>query len=452
MQKWKKWIFLSDVVSLYLALVLAVICRGLVHVKVVQTEAEWIAAHTVIFIPSLFLSLIFLYIAGLYDAKIIYDRAKTLALLLYTQIGTAIFSVLSFYFFKTNLTPKLTIFFYVFLSILFLSVTRSFIFFALQKAKKPVALFWGNEKNLMEKVEVLHAPFTLEFLTNIFSKIDDENNLEDKIIDGKHFNIIYDEKILNAQNALILERAKHFGKSVFSYNQYYEFVHKKSDLENLFTDDLIRNVAESKETLGHYIFRRSADVFIGLLVFPFFILSLPFVYLGQILESKTFSNILFSVQDRVSYLGKRVWLYKFRTMLRSDKGHILKDDENKNVKNEFGNVVTSFGKFLRKTRVDELPQCLNLIKGDLSLIGPRADIIGFHNDMCEYVDNYKLRLLVPQGLTGWAQVHMSFPPRTHEEHKERLRYDIYYLRNRSILLDISIIFKTIKTLISRTGA
>jgi dephospho-CoA kinase len=69
-----------------------------------------------------------------------------------------------------------------------------------------------------------------------------------------------------------------------------------------------------------------------------------------------------------------------------------------------------------------------------------------------HILNYPLRLLVPQGLTGWAQVHMSFPPRTHEEHKERLAYELYYIRNRSVLLDVAIILKTIKTIISREGA
>jgi lipopolysaccharide/colanic/teichoic acid biosynthesis glycosyltransferase len=161
---------------------------------------------------------------------------------------------------------------------------------------------------------------------------------------------------------------------------------------------------------------------------------------------------IFSYQDRVSFLGKRVWLYKIRTMTNTDSGGIVSEGEDKNKFSKHGNVVTPFGKFLRKTRIDELPQCLNLLKGDVSLIGPRADIIGVHTDMSENVLNYKLRLTVPQGLTGWAQVHMNFPPRTHEEHRERLAYELFYIKNRSILLDISIILKTIKTLLSREGA
>jgi lipopolysaccharide/colanic/teichoic acid biosynthesis glycosyltransferase len=161
---------------------------------------------------------------------------------------------------------------------------------------------------------------------------------------------------------------------------------------------------------------------------------------------------LLSVQKRVSFLGRDCLIYKYRTMTNTDTGGIVGDDKDKNEKSKHGNTVTAFGKFLRKTRIDELPQCINLFKGDISLIGPRADIIGVHTDMAEHIGNYKLRLLVPQGLTGWAQVHMNFPPRTHEEHKERLAFEMYYIRNRSVLLDIAIILKTIKTLISREGA
>jgi lipopolysaccharide/colanic/teichoic acid biosynthesis glycosyltransferase len=139
-------------------------------------------------------------------------------------------------------------------------------------------------------------------------------------------------------------------------------------------------------------------------------------------------------------------------MTSTDLGGIVADTKDKNEKSKFGNVVTPFGKFLRKTRIDELPQCINLFRGDISLIGPRADIIGVYEDMKINVPNYLLRFIVPQGLTGWAQVHMNFPPRTHEEHRERLAFELYYIRNRSVLLDVSTILKTIKTLLSREGA
>jgi lipopolysaccharide/colanic/teichoic acid biosynthesis glycosyltransferase len=89
-------------------------------------------------------------------------------------------------------------------------------------------------------------------------------------------------------------------------------------------------------------------------------------------------------------------------MTSTDLGGIVADTKDKNEKSKFGNVVTPFGKFLRKTRIDELPQCINLFRGDISLIGPRADIIGVYEDMKINVPNYLLRFIVPQGLTGWA--------------------------------------------------
>lgn len=442
MQKWKKYIFISDILSLYLALVLAVIFRGLIHFKVTQTEAEWISAHTLIFLPSLCFSLLALYVAGLYDPKIIYDRFKTLALLIYTQIGTAIFSIISFYALRTSLTPKLTIFFYVIFSIILMSLTRSYVFYALQKLPKSRAIFFGRNRSLLEKLEVTYAPFKFIFLET-------KEEVEKEISQKKNSYLVYEEKVLDLDMMLFIEGLKNSGFSVFSYNQYYEFLHKKVDMENLYFEDLMRQIAESKETTAHYLFRRFIDVFVALVIFPFYVLTLPLVYLGIYLQDK---GSLISLQDRVSFLGRRVWIYKVRTMTSTDVGGIVSDDKDKNEKSKFGNVVTPFGKFLRKTRIDELPQCLNLLKGDISLIGPRADIIGVHNDMSQNILNYKLRLLVPQGLTGWAQVHMSYPPRTHDEHAERLSYELYYIRNRSVLLDVSIILKTIKTLLSREGA
>jgi len=440
MHKWRKYIFLSDIFTLYLALVLAVIFRGLVHFKVNQTEAEWISAHMLIFLPSLLFSLLALYIAGLYDPKIIYDRVKTLALLLYTQFATAAFSIISFYVLRTELTPKLTIFFYVIFSILLLSLTRSYVFSSIQKLSKAKAIFFGKNRSLLEKINTNYAPFTFTFLESreeVLSAITPKTNY-----------IVYEENILDIENSLFIEELKKRGLALFSYNQYYEFLYKKIDFDNLFQEDLVRNIAESKETIAHYLFRRFIDIFVGIVILPVYLLSLPFVWLGIYIQDR---GDIISFQERISYLGRRVRIYKIRTMTGTDLGGVVADNEDKNVKSVSGLVVTPFGKFLRKTRIDELPQCINLLRGDISLIGPRADIVGVYENMKAEIANYRLRLLVPQGLTGWAQVHQTTPPRTKDEYKERLSYELFYVRNKSILLDVSIILKTIKTLLSRTG-
>jgi FlaA1/EpsC-like NDP-sugar epimerase len=162
MQRWKKYILVSDVLSLYLALVLALIVRGALHPNAVQDDSVWIAAHLFIFLPSVLFSVLALYVAGLYEAKIIYDRTKTIALLFYAQFASAIFSVLSFYVLRTELTPKLTLFFFVIISILILSITRGLVYRSISKLKKPTSYFLTDREDLLKNLNHSWAPYILE--------------------------------------------------------------------------------------------------------------------------------------------------------------------------------------------------------------------------------------------------------------------------------------------------
>ncbi len=444
MQKWKKYILASDIVSLYLALVLALIVRGMVHSNAIQNEAVWLAAHIFIFLPSVLFSILSLYIAGLYDPKIIYDRSKTVVLLFYAQFATAIFTIISFYVFRTELTPKLTLFFYIIISIIILTISRSIIFNSLQKTKKPKGILLTLNNSLLEKVNVNFGPYVLEV-----SKNTPDPSLKKEGSSAQVQAVVYDEKLLNVDLNLYLEKLKQAGVSVYSYNQYYEFLHKKVDLENIYTDDLIRELGERKESRGHFIVRRFLDIFLALIIYPIYLLSLPFIYLGIYLQD---NGGIYSRQDRIGFLGNRVWIWKIRTMTHTDTGGVLLDANKKIESNKLGNKYTKFGMFLRKSRIDELPQCINLLNGEISFIGPRSLVSGVYNDISEKIPNYNLRILVPQGLTGWAQVHMNYQPKTFEEELEKFAYDLYYVKHRSLFLDFSIILKTIKTVLSREGA
>jgi lipopolysaccharide/colanic/teichoic acid biosynthesis glycosyltransferase len=113
--------------------------------------------------------------------------------------------------------------------------------------------------------------------------------------------------------------------------------------------------------------------------------------------------------------------------------------------------ITKVGKFLRATRIDELPQLLNVIKGDMSIIGPRPDIIGLFDDLSSSLPYYTIRNVVKPGLSGWAQTNQEIPPQSLEETKIRLAYDLFYVKNRKLILDVKIVLRTLKTLVSRTG-
>ncbi len=137
-----------------------------------------------------------------------------------------------------------------------------------------------------------------------------------------------------------------------------------------------------------------------------------------------------------------VKIVKFRSMRASDKGRWL-------TKNDVR--MTKVGKFIRKTRLDELPQLWNVLKGDISLIGPRPDIINLGIELQDKIPYYVMRNLIKSGLSGWAQINQDLPPQSLEETRQRLAYDFYYLKNRSFLLDLEIALRTIKTLLSRGG-
>jgi sugar transferase (PEP-CTERM system associated) len=178
---------------------------------------------------------------------------------------------------------------------------------------------------------------------------------------------------------------------------------------------------------------------VGLLLFlPFF----PFVALAIKLSSK--GPIFFS-QTRVGLENETFMVHKFRTMAvdAEAKGArwATKDDPR----------VTRLGGFLRKTRIDEIPQLWNVLRGEMSFVGPRPERPEFTSWLAEEIPFYNLRHMVRPGLTGWAQVRYGYGA-TLAEAREKLAYDLYYLKHKSMGLDLLIMFETIKTIVRRRGA
>ncbi len=147
-------------------------------------------------------------------------------------------------------------------------------------------------------------------------------------------------------------------------------------------------------------------------------------------------------QERLGVNGKRFRVLKFRSMIvNAEKGgpQWAKKDDNR---------VTKMGHFIRKTRIDELPQLLNILRGDMGIIGPRPERPIFTEKFSEEIPNFRDRLVVRPGLTGWAQVNGGYDitPR------EKFELDMYYIKNMSVLLDMKILVKTVKVVITGEGA
>ncbi|MBX4189630.1 sugar transferase, partial [Candidatus Parcubacteria bacterium] len=156
---------------------------------------------------------------------------------------------------------------------------------------------------------------------------------------------------------------------------------------------------------------------------------------------------LMSRQKRVGQNNKIITLLKFRTMT------LANDEAAWGNGTPFINQVTRVGAFLRKSRIDELPQLWNIVAGDISLIGPRPEFPEPVKHYTTEIPYYNVRHVIKPGLSGWAQVFGEHPHHGTDVSmtKNKLSYDLYYIKNRSLLLDLKIALRTIKTLLSAAG-
>ena len=177
---------------------------------------------------------------------------------------------------------------------------------------------------------------------------------------------------------------------------------------------------------------------IGLLIGT---LLIPFIILGNAFGNR---GKLFYTQERVGKNGQIFQILKFRTMVSNAEstGAVFSGYND--------NRVTPFGKFLRKTRIDEFPQFVNIIKGEMSVIGPRPERPFFVKEIAELMPFYETRHVIKPGLTGWAQVNYSYGE-SMEDSLIKLQYDLYYIKHRSIFLDLNITIKTFSTVLFYRG-
>ncbi|MBT4942265.1 MAG: exopolysaccharide biosynthesis polyprenyl glycosylphosphotransferase [Candidatus Magasanikbacteria bacterium] len=192
--------------------------------------------------------------------------------------------------------------------------------------------------------------------------------------------------------------------------------------------------------------REIIDYAAGVVLLLILFVLLPFVATAIKLSSK---GPVFYKQKRVGKSGKVFDLYKFRSMYAlNNEGGAEVGGYEFTKKND--SRITFVGKFLRKTRIDEIPQAINLFKRDLSLIGPRPERPEIVEDMITRMAYYPLRHVVLPGITGWAVLHQHYAD-SHEKNLKKLQYDLYYIKNRSAFLDMTIMLKTVNIVLRGLG-
>jgi len=235
------------------------------------------------------------------------------------------------------------------------------------------------------------------------------------------------------------------GTTTIDLEEFYERLLNKVSPEMLDDAWFIRNLEDIN--LEVYRFgKRMMDLLVGFVGIVFFIFFFIPVAAAIALDSR--GPVIFS-QERVGKSGKIFRIYKFRTMQALSPDGSAETRGARWAKNN-DERVTRVGRFLRKTRIDELPQFWNIITGSLSFVGPRPERPKFVSKLQESIPHYNMRHLVKPGLTGWAQINYKYGDSV-KDARIKLQYDIYYAKKRSIMLDLAIVLKTLKIILGQEG-
>ncbi len=223
----------------------------------------------------------------------------------------------------------------------------------------------------------------------------------------------------------------------------YEDLNQTVPIRILEADWILRSFVDDTGVSGTYhILKRIVDLLGGIVGVVLFLLMLPPIAILILIDDGF--PILYH-QERLGQSAKPYKIIKFRTMIKD-----AEVDGEAKWASEGDQRVTKIGRFLRKTHLDEFPQFLNVLKGEMSLVGPRSERPSLVEKLQKDVPFYRARLLVKPGVTGWAQINYGYPE-TVEETIDKLEYDLYYIKNRTILLDLRIILGTPVTVFGRKG-
>lgn len=395
------------------------------------------------------------YISNLYDLRLAINNNKFLQT---TGRALLISMLLSFGFFyltpQITIAPKTNLFIYIFVfSLLFILWRRVFNWLLgsyLPKAK--IAIIGYNEqvKELVEEFALRpHFGYQVQLIISEEEiQLNDKNILISKFFDNLK-NYIIEQKI----DTVVLTTDPHYSDELrnvlfdclplkinfVGLPKFYEAITGKVPIEVISKMWFFENLNEGNKKWFD-IFKRFYDLLLALIIliitFPFWLI----IFLIIKIDSR---GPVFFLSPRKGKNDQVFNLIKFRTMRVNDNNFAPTASNDPR--------ITAFGKFLRKTRLDEIPQMINIIRGELSFVGPRPERPELIKDLEEKIPFYRERMLVKPGATGWDQVSGEYHSPSIEDTLKKLQYDLFYVKNRSIYLDITIVLKTIRTIITSGG-
>ena len=407
-------IILGDAAILYFSLILTLIIRyGFDSFK------ESLAAHLKPFSLIFLAWILIFYLFDLYKDKQFRISFETIQALILAISTSVVASIIFFYLFPSlfKLTPKTN------LAIFALIFGISDVLWRFILIKIYVSGGFKNRLQIIGDSPIINE--IIDYLKNNPQLgYDLKNNQADTIVIQSHLK--KNPEFIKTIYQLLPKKI-----AVIDLITFYETIFQKVPLEELEESWFIEKITTYRNFYDAA--KRIIDFCLALFLNIIF---LPLILIIALMIKSTSKGPIIFKQERTGANNKPFILFKFRTMKINEPGPLWTDKDDKR--------LTRIGKIIRYTHLDEIPQLYNILKGEMSFIGPRAERKELA-DLYSQIPYYEIRHIIKPGLTGWAQVNYK-PSASVEEAGEKLQYDIYYIKNRSLILDFLILLKTIKYL------
>lgn len=440
-------LLLGDISVLYVSVWVTLAVR---HFAI--PSAETVGVHLVSFSLLFLIWFVVYFLSGLYGRYTVLFRKQLPNIIFAAQAINMVIAALFFFLIPIfAITPKTVLFIYLFVSTALLFFWRVYMYPHLQIRREIGAVLVGTGQELTELAEVVNRDpvYPLEFRAIVHPELADDESTKKTVSEliqkGSVSTIVADmgnhalDKLLQfIYDLTFVERAAVF----LDVRRLYQEIFERVPLSLIDDRWLLRYVSLSPHTI-YDTFKRILDIVFAIVLGVLSLILYPFIALAIWLEDR---GSVFITQERVGFRGHPVLIRKFRSMTGNDKGNdvlLTKHD------------VTKVGGFLRRTRLDELPQLWNVLIGDLSFVGPRPELPALVAAYRQTIPHYNLRHLVKPGISGWAQIkhdghgHHSIQI---EPTREKLAYDLYYIKERSLWLDFYIALFTLRTIVSKKGS
>lgn len=430
---WKIGLLFLHIIALILAIILALYFRF-----PADDAINYLSRNYGTFIFFILFSLPAFYIAGIYEPKNTQNPNNIIWLFLWATIGATILTIITFY--GHLMTPLGR---GVFLLVAFFTIVLCSLFTLFYDRVFPGSIsvlrlaFISDDPLHRELIALIKSNPRPGYVVDHVINPSELQNLDGKKIDG----FVLPTGIIKSETARALRKIRFNGLEIYDPLFLYGELTGQITVDYL-TEQWLFSAALSRSLFHIYKIKRLLDIIvslIGLIIFlPFF----PLIALLIKIDSR--GPVLYK-QERVGRNGKEFSIIKLRTMI-----HGAEQENHAVWAKKSDPRITGFGIILRRLRIDEILQLFNVLWGDMSLVGPRPERRQFVEELSKQIPFYEERLLLQPGITGWAQVNYPYASSL-EDSKKKLQYDLYYYKNISLWLDVFVLLRTLRIILTASG-